>query len=658
LAGPAGRRSPSAHRHRGGKRAATTGKTTPPPPSSPLAAAGLDRRTCRILAALLACAIVPYLNILSNSFVYDDYQQLVQNPYVRSFQYLKEIFTASVWSFQSSAASNYYRPMMTLGYLIGYQIFGLQAYGFHLVSLFIHALVVCLVFALTQRLTGDRGWALVAGAWFALHPIHSESVAWIAAVTDLELTLFFLITFRIFLAMVKRGGGYSGRLWAAMGATFMLALLSKEQAMMLPVLATVYEHFYREDRSQTNILQKLTRYGLLWLLGAVYMLLRVHFLGGLAPNQKFRQVTPLSILLSALALLGQYVEKLVWPVRLCGYYIFHPSTSPLELRVLAGVAVLLVLAALFLVCWRHRDEKVRFASFAIVWFLATLAPVLNAHWLGENVFTERYLYLPSVGAAWLVGLGATMLWRRAGSHPARRQALVLVAVTVAILYAIRIVIRNRDWNNDVVFFTRTIESSPEPSLFISLGMALEGEGRTDEAIAQYTAALRLKPDFSLAHYDLGNALARQGRVEEAVAQYREVLRLKPDDFDAHNNLGNALASQGRVDAAAAEFAAALRINPHDPDAHYNLALELEDQGKVDAAVAQFSEALRLRPDDPDTHYNLGSALAKQGNTDAAIAQCSEALRLRPYFPLARRLLSDLSSSAQRPNHAGNSRTAR
>ncbi len=165
----------------------------------------------------------------------------------------------------------------------------MRAYGFHLVSLLLHVLIVCLVFVLTERLTGDRVWAFVAGALFALHPIHTESVAWIAAVTDLELTFFYLLTFGLFLALARPGGGVRSACVAAMGATFLLALLSKEQAMTLPALATVYEHFYREDRSETSISQKLARYGVLWLVGAAYVLFRIHFLGALAPH---REVCP------------------------------------------------------------------------------------------------------------------------------------------------------------------------------------------------------------------------------------------------------------------------------------------------------------------------------------------------------------------------------
>jgi 4-amino-4-deoxy-L-arabinose transferase-like glycosyltransferase len=151
----------------------------------------LGRARALLITALVACATLPYLNILFNGFVYDDDTQVLKNPYVQSFRFLKEIFTTNVWSFGGvRAVTNYYRPMMTFGYLVCYQLFGMQAYGFHLVSLLLHVLVVCLVFVLTERLTGDRVWAFVAGALFALHPIHTESVAWIAAVTDLELTFF------------------------------------------------------------------------------------------------------------------------------------------------------------------------------------------------------------------------------------------------------------------------------------------------------------------------------------------------------------------------------------------------------------------------------------------------------------------------------------
>ena len=556
-----------------------------------------DRARALLITALVACATLPYLNILFNGFVYDDDNQVLKNPYIRSFQYLKEIFTTNVWSFKGVIlVGNYYRPMMTLGYLVCYQLFGMRAYGFHLVSLLLHVLVVCLVFVLTEHLTGDRVWAFVAGALFALHPIHTESVAWIAAVTDLELTFFYLLTFGIFLAVARPGGGRSERMLAAMGFAFVLALLSKEQAMTLPALATVYEHFYREDRSETSASQKLARYGLLWLVGLAYLLFRIHFLGGLAPQEKLREVAPQQVVLSAIALVGQYVGKLLWPVRLCAFYVFHPSTSLFDFPVLAGLLVLVALAALFLVCWRSRERNVRFASFGIMWFFATLAPILNAHWVGENVFTERYLYLPSVGVAWLVGLGASKLWSRAGPRPVQRRALVLAGIALGGLFAARIVIRNRDWNNDVVLFTRTLELSPDADLILdNLALAYRHEGAVDKAESAWRRVLARKPDDAPALNNLGLIALQRHQYAEAVGFFQRAIELNPSVMNPHLNLGMTYAKMGVTGQAELELRAAVALSPLSIQPHNHLGQLLVEEGRLDEAEDQFRACIRLAP---------------------------------------------------------------
>src|SRR5208283_1396362 len=210
--GPGRRPLPATHRP-APTSAAKVGKTPPPAPIPERPASRLDRAQALLIAALVACATLPYLNILFNGFVYDDDTQVVLNPYLRSLRYLVKIFTTDVWSFAGETVSNYYRPIMTFGYLVCYQLFGLRAFGFHLVSLLLHVLTVGLVFVVTERLTGDRVWAFVAGALFALHPIHTESVAWIAAVTDLEVTFFYLLAFGFFLAVAEPVGGRSERKW-------------------------------------------------------------------------------------------------------------------------------------------------------------------------------------------------------------------------------------------------------------------------------------------------------------------------------------------------------------------------------------------------------------------------------------------------------------
>ena len=653
LARPPGPRSRPVTRQAVSTSAAKAGKTPQAPPPVPeRAASRLGRARALLITALVACATLPYLNILFNGFVYDDDNQVLKNPYVRSFRYLKEIFTSNVWSFWGThAVTNYYRPMMTLGYLVCYQLFGMQAYGFHLVSLLLHVLVVCLVFVLTERLTGDRVWAFVAGALFALHPIHTESVAWIAAVTDLELTFFYLITFGIFLAVARPGGGRSEPMMAAMVVAFILALLSKEQAMTLPALATVYEHFYREDRSETSTSQKLSRYGVLWLVGVAYVLFRIHFLGALAPEEKFRQVTSQQLVLSAIALVAQYVWKLLWPVRLCAFYVFHPSTSPFDLRVLAGLLVLLALAALFFVCWRSRERNVRFVSFAILWFFATLAPILNAHWVGENVFTERYLYLPSVGVAWLVGLGASKLWSRAAAGSAQRRALVLAGFALGGLCAARIVTRNRDWNNDKVLFTRTLDLSPEAyQVLNALGGVYWRAGDLDKAESAWRGVLARKPDNPEAFDNLGLLASKRQQYAEAKGFFQRAMELKPNLADPHFNLGDTYLKMGLRGPAELQLRAAVAISPIDTRAHNKLGQLLFATGRPNEAEEQFRASVRSMPNALAYDF-LGMLNIRRGAVGEAARDFRAALSLEEFDSYAHFGLGDIYKAAGRKAEA-------
>ena len=216
------------------------------------------------MGLLFLLALLPYLNILRNGFVYDDEEQVLSNPYIRDFSHLREIFTTDVLSYQGfSVSANYYRPMMNFGYLLCFRLFGPRAYGFHLVNLLLHGFVVILLFAVTKRMFRNATLAFVAAALFALHPIHTESVDWIAAVTDLELTFFFLLTLGLFLRLDRPKPSRHGLTQCGMAVSFALATLSKEQALTLPLLGTLYKHAYREDRSQTRMPQKLARHGAL-----------------------------------------------------------------------------------------------------------------------------------------------------------------------------------------------------------------------------------------------------------------------------------------------------------------------------------------------------------------------------------------------------------
>ena len=340
--------------------------------------------------------------------------------------------------------------------MLTYQIAGAIPFSFHLASLVLNGLAVWLVFYLLRRFSGERV-ALIAAGLFALHPIHTESVAWIAAVTDLELTVFYLAAFLLYLKVPDSGHRWRAR--AAMCAVFALALLSKEQAMTLPVLAVIFEHFYRDDRAVTTLWEKLSRYAPLLAMAALYFGVRTIVLGGvtsivLRPNLSWYETG-----LSAVALIGGYLGKLIWPAHLSAFYVFHPSQHLTDAAVLLGLVGLTLCAVVFVALWR----RAHLLSFALVWMFLTLGPVLNARWMPAAVFGERYLYLPSVGFCWLVAWGAVKLWSAdapALLRPLARAIPALLAV-VALLYAVKTVTRNRDWRSDEILYRRILKTQPD-----------------------------------------------------------------------------------------------------------------------------------------------------------------------------------------------------
>jgi hypothetical protein len=448
------------------------------------------QREAVIVLLLLLLALLPYANTLLGSFVYDDHFQVVENPYVHSFRYLRQIFGTTVWSFQGAqGVTNYYRPLMMFEYLLAYQVAGGVPFTFHLANVVLHALIVWLVFVILRRLSGDRV-ALVAAGLFALHPIHTESVAWIAAVTDLQLALFYLLTFLLYLRLADGGRRTGAR--AAMCVAFALALLSKEQAMTLPVLATVFEHFYRGDRRETSAGQKFSRYGPLWAMAGVYLVLRVLLLGGLASVVSRPGLSWYEVALSAMSLVGGYLGKLALPFHLSAYYVFHKSSHLTDHGVLLGLAGLALCVIAFIGLWR----RARLLSFGLIWMFVPLGPVLNPRWMPASVFAERYLYLPSVGFCWILGWGAVKLW--SAEAPARRRPLAravpLVLAALGMVFAIATVKRNSDWRTEETLFRQTLNAQGEASLIRSnLGAIYFDTGEMDRAEHEWLESLAIRP---------------------------------------------------------------------------------------------------------------------------------------------------------------------
>lgn len=632
----------------------------------------LESRGGQVAAAstLFLLAVLPYLNTLHNEFVYDDLTQILINPYVRNFHHLRDIFMTSVWSYRGGAAgiTNYFRPLMLLLYLLCYQLFGPHAAAFHAVNILLNAGVVIVLWKTSERMFNNRTLAFITAAMFALHPIHTEPVAWIGAVVDLQLSCFYLLTFWIFLGL-SRPNRRSGVLaHVGMSATFALALLSKEPAITLPLLATIYEHFYRDDRAQTHWLQKVSRYAPFWALDLVYAFFRTRALGAFVVGGPSRYVNNVELVLSAVALIGQYLLKFLLPVRLSAYYIFPEGLRALLPSIVVGVVGILILAWVFIVLWR-RD---RTASFGLIWFFVTLAPALSVRWMpSPNVLAERYLYLPSVGLCWVIAWGLVRWSAAPGRHRAawRRRGLATALAALGVLCAARIVVRNRDWHDNITFYTRTLEQAPTAfEMLNNLGAVYYNNGDKKAAEKEWLVAYRVAPTKTILLDNISLIYTDEGRYDEAVATLLKSIRAAPNDAEAHINLGMTFAKMHMLLSAEGEFRDAVKLSPLNArgldqlaklyigEARYPEAVEMAGQsvqsvpsteayldqafaywyqGQTAPAESTFKKAEALNPYDSRPHFDLAFLYADTRRTSEAIQEYEEGFKTDPKNPVAR-----------------------
>ena len=485
---------------------------------------------------------------------------------------------------------------MTVGYALCYQLCGPTPSGFHAFNIALHAMIVCIVFVVTKRISGAK-IASAASILFALHPIHTEPVAWVAAVTDLEVTFFVLITFWLYLDLERSATKWHAWKSFAMSGCFGLALASKEQALVLPILALIYEHCYRSDRARTTSAEKLGRYGPLWLLMLLYIPVRIQCLGAFAPDVKQPEMTAYQLFLSALTLLGQYCGKLLCPVHLSAFYMFQKSVSALEVGVLCGAIGCIVALAL---AWILRT-RAPVASFGIVWMFVTLVPVLNARWLGTNVFAERYAYLPSIGFCWLAGFIIQHLLglARQARHPAWQIGFISVMSVVALSCVVRIVTRNRDWNNNVVFYSRTLAGLPivPATNELRLDLAVEYTRKHDMANAERELRIIInsEPNNIYALSTLGVVLIGQARPVEAMETLLQVVSLSPNYAGGHLNLGLSYMHLNMLDQAEQELRTGIALAPGNSGGYVNLAVIYQKRGRFAAAERALERALWLDP---------------------------------------------------------------
>jgi len=582
-------------------------------------------------AAIILAGIWVYAPALHGDWLWDDVVEVSRNPILRE----PAGALTRIW-FAPRGAD--YLPLKTTVQWAEWHLWGDNRLGYHLMSLALHLLSALLFWRLLRQLFelgGGPPGALgpwLGGLVFAIHPLAVESVAWI---TELKNTLSLPPLLLAMICYVAFDAGRSGparprrHLLFAL-AWFLVAMLCKSSVVMLPVVLLLYGWWRRDRITRADVLAVAPFFAVSLGLG----LLTIWF-------QHHRAIGGADLAIggwpSRIAGAGMatcfYLGKFIWPMDLLPTYPRWQLTPPSPAQFLPWIAIAAALGWL----WVRRDRGEspgwkRTALFGLGCFGANLAPVLGfvpmvylrISWVGDHL-----VYVPMLGLIGLAAAGAAVAAERARSRPALG---AMVTALIAGLSALLVFASHRYasvFRNEETLWSYTLRGNPESwTAHDNLGIALHDRGRAAEAMAQYQAALQIRPDEAEVHNNLGVALRDAGRAGEAIAQYREALRLQPDYAEADNNLGNALVATGRPAEAIIHYQEALRLNPGYAKAHNNLGSALQRLGRIPEAIAQYEEAIRLAPEDPIAHNNLGVALRETGQTIEATAQFKEAARLR------------------------------
>ena len=615
----------------------------PPPPRQ------LSRGT-RVLcpALILLLAVLAYAPTLTNGFPFDDERLIVQNRLITSLRNIPILLTKGYWAIgpgTATQAGGLYRPLLTISFALNYAVGGLNPLGYHAVNVLLHAIVSLAVYGVGRRLFLSPAGATVAGALFAVHPLHTEVVAGIVGRAESLMALGVLLAL---------AGYRSERRAVRFGslAAFALGLLAKEQAVVVPALLLFSDVFVRRQTSpvpswiasaRSALPRLLPYFGVLF----AYLLLRAWVLGGIQGVAVIRTTAfvdnPLAHvslgprLLTALAVAGRYLTLSFWPVPLSPDYSYNQIplvASLLDARVLLAF---LLWGWLFGVATRSLTRGKGGAGFAVAFTLVTFLPASNLVVPIGTIMGERLFYLPSAGLCWLAGVGWQALYDRM-DRPRLSQVLWAAVGALVVIFAIQSIRYGRVWRDDLTLFSHAVRVVPENAkVRFNLGSDLLFKGRKEEAILHLRRAVEIYPAHTNAWDALGRGYLDTKRWDEAIASFQKAILLAPNYPYPYNNLGLAYVALGRWDDAMAAFRRAVSLKPNLTQAHRNLANVYDRKGWTEAALAE--RPLEVNPTDPLAWLQAGTTFLRLRWSEEALEALREAVRLGPTLPEVRLALA-------------------
>ena len=637
-------------------------------------------RKRNLLAFLLISILsgIVYANSLDNAFHFDDQHYVVRNTYIRKIQNIPTFFQSPRYSSSEKPFTGHYRPLVVSTYALNYALGGLNPSGYHIVNLGFHVGTAFMVFLIVQAMSGSSSYfyiALASALIFAVHPFNSEVVNYITARSSVMCAFFYLLAFYCWVkyrwvggsskevaGSSEQVGGKAGEgsqlpatryplpatytatyFYVASLLAFLLAMLSKEIAITLPLVLWLYDFYFVPAGGKTDHLRRILLYTpFVASVAFPYLIARKLFYGSFITSG-FNRDLVLNLYTQAKIVVG-YLRLLLFPA---GLTIDHPmrlARTFWESDVVLSEGLLLAILWIAYYLWK-RQEDWQIVSFFIVWFFVTLLPVtiipLNA------MMQENRAYLAGVGLAVFIGIGIWKLAER--SNPPLPPFIYLsILIPLLLVYSTTTIHRNRVWKDDVSLWSDAVKKAPlSTRSYDNLGLAYDGTGNMEKAEEMYQKTLRLDPNYLFAYYNLGVLYQKQREWEKAANYYQEAVRLDPVYFNAYYNLGLVYQETGQYQKAIEAYEKAISSDSRHPHAYNNLGVAYWLKGEKEEAIRSFLKAVERGPDHVKAYYNLGNVYQEIGDYRKAIDAYQAVLNIDPAYREAKERLRQVKEEGRR-----------
>lgn len=578
---------------------------------------------------LLLIVLAAFGASAGHEFVWDDRALIVNSDISREARSPASIFSRSFWSvseYAEDVTRSFYRPLITLSYMLDFSVWGMNSAGFHVTNIVLHYLVAMLVYLVALTLLGTPFRSLLATILFAVHPTHVENVCWISGRTDIICAIFYLVALHLFTRWSASSSG-SSLLAGGVAFAYVLALLAKETAITFPLVALLY--FVARPRREVPWRSLTFPMLLLVMVTGLYLILRLVILDKITGPPLFGETW--QRLATIPVVFGKYLALLMTLLPTDPHHADPLVTTIFGMSFLLPALIAVVYLVLLGVLFVNFRERL-FFPFAVI--PAILLPVFRLATFGDILYADRFLYIPSFGfAVGLVALCVEIAERSPRLPRFVKPAVLAVFVFFAATMLLGCLENSRHWKSNLTLFSHAVKTSPRSAyIHFNLANSLHSAGKLSQACQEYDRAIHLAADYPEAFYNMGVALKESGMYEHAITYLGRAIELYDERLKGRaipllmpgNIVDPTLVNRKRIESPAIRQA----YVQNQCMALMQIADVYRRMKILSEAIKAYQIVVTIVPSS-EAYNNLGECMLNAGNPDMAYKYFLEALRIKP-----------------------------